>query len=201
MGEWREIPEILKLSKLEIGVWLTTLLLTVFADLTVAVEAGMTLAALVFIRKVTLTTTVARVTDDYLEDGRLHILQDKQIPPYVAIFRIHGPFLFGATEKINDVRQQLNSLPEILVLRLRNMTAIDSTGLQALERLADEVHASGRSLILCGAREQPARLMAQAGFEQHVGRENICPHVTQALTRAQTIHKNAAHNPQFLQPV
>jgi SulP family sulfate permease len=201
MGEWREIPEILKLSKLEIGVWLTTLLLTVFADLTVAVEAGMILAALVFIRKVTLTTTVARVTDDYLEDGRLHVLQDKQIPPYVAIFRIHGPFLFGATEKINDVRQQLDSLPEILVLRLRNMTAIDSTGLQALERLADEVHASGRSLILCGAREQPARLMAQADFEQHVGRENICPHVTQALARAQTIHKNAAHNPQSLQPV
>jgi SulP family sulfate permease len=201
MGEWREIPEILKLSRLEIGVWLTTLLLTVFADLTVAVEAGMILAALVFIRKVTLTTTVARVTDDYLEDGRLHVLQDKQIPPYVAIFRIHGPFLFGATEKINDIRQQLNSLPEILVLRLRNMTAIDSTGLQALERLADEVHASGRSLILCGAREQPARLMARAGFEQHVGRENICPHVTQALTRVQTIHENAAHNPQSLQPV
>ena len=201
MGEWREIPEILKLSRLEIGVWITTLLLTVFADLTVAVEAGMILAALVFIRKVTLTTTVARVTDDYLEDGRLHILQDKQIPPYVAIFRIHGPFLFGATEKINDVRQQLDSLPEILVLRLRNMTAIDSTGLQALERLADEVHASGRSLILCGAREQPARLMAQAGFEQHVGRENICPHVTQALARAQTIHENATHNPQSLQPV
>jgi SulP family sulfate permease len=201
MGEWHEIPEILKLSKLEIGVWLTTLLLTVFADLTVAVEAGMILAALVFIRKVTLTTTVARVTEDYVEDGRLHVLQDKQIPPYVAIFRIHGPFLFGATEKINDIRQQLDLLPEILVLRLRNMTAIDSTGLQALQRLADEVHASGRSLILCGAREQPARIMAQADFERHVGRENICPHVTQALTRAQTIHKNAAHNPKSLQPV
>ncbi len=201
MGEWREIPEILKLSKLEIGVWLTTLLLTVFADLTVAVEAGMILAALVFIRKVTLTTTVARVTDDYLEDGRLHVLQDKQIPPYVAIFRIHGPFLFGATEKINDIRQQLDTLPDILVLRLRNMTAIDSTGLQALERLADEVHASGRSIILCGAREQPARIMAQAEFEQHVGHENICPHVTEALKRAQTIHEESARNLPILNPV
>lgn len=201
MGEWHEIPEILKLSKLEIGVWLTTLLLTVFADLTVAVEAGMILAALVFIRKVTLTTTVARVTDDYLEDGRLHVLQDKHIPPYVAIFRIHGPFLFGATEKINDIRHQLDTLPGILVLRLRNMTAIDSTGLQALERLADEVHASGRSIILCGAREQPARIMAQAEFEQHVGRENICPHVTAALLRAQTIHERSGANQPILDPV
>ena len=70
MGEWHEIPEILKLPKLEIGVWLTTLLLTVFADLTVAVEAGMVLAALVFIRRVTATTTVSRITEEDLEDGR-----------------------------------------------------------------------------------------------------------------------------------
>ena len=191
MGEWHEIPEILKLPKLEIGVWLTTLLLTVFADLTVAVEAGMVLAALVFIRRVTATTTVSRITEEDLEDGRLHVLQDKQIPAYMAIFRIHGPFLFGGGEKLNEIREQLSTLPDIVILRLRNMTAIDSTGLQALQRLADEVHRSGRSLILCGAREQPARLMQQAEFEQHVGRENICPNVTEALKRASEIREIA----------
>ncbi len=188
MGEWREIPEIMKLPKLEIGVWLITLLLTVFADLTVAVEAGMILAALVFIRKVTLTTTITRVTDEDIESGRLHVLQDKQIPAHVAIFRIHGPFLFGATEKIDSIREQLWELPEIVILRLRNMTAIDSTGLQAFERLADEVRTSGRSLLLCGAREQPAQFMRRAEFEQHVDRENICPHLTQAIARANVIH-------------
>jgi SulP family sulfate permease len=188
MGEWHEIPQILRLSKLEIGVWLTTLLLTVFADLTVAVEGGMILAALVFIRKVTLTTTVTRVTEDDVEDGRVHVLQGKDIPPYVAIFRIHGPFLFGATEKVDEIRRQLASLPPIVVLRLRNMTAIDSTGLQALQRLAVEVRASGRTLLLCGAREQPARLMAQASFAQHVGEENICPHVSAAIERAHAVH-------------
>jgi sulfate permease, SulP family len=188
MGEWHEIPQILRLSRLEVGVWLTTLLLTVFADLTVAVEGGMILAALVFIRKVTLTSTVTRVTEDDLEDGRMHVLQGKDIPSYVAIFRIHGPFLFGATEKIDEVRRQLASLPPIVILRLRNMTAIDSTGLQALERLALEVRGSGRTLVLCGAREQPARLMAQASFAQHVGEENICPHVAAALVRANAIH-------------
>jgi sulfate permease, SulP family len=188
MGEWHEIPQILRLSKLEIGVWLTTLLLTVFADLTVAVEGGMILAALVFIRKVTLTTTVTRVTEDDVEDGRVHVLQGKDIPPYVAIFRIHGPFLFGATEKIDEIRRELPSLPPIVVLRLRNMTAIDSTGLGALQRLAAEVRASGRTLLLCGAREQPARLMAQASFAQHVGEENICPHVSAAIERARAVH-------------
>ena len=191
MGEWREIPKILRHSRLEIGVWLTTLLLTVFADLTVAVEGGMILAALVFIRKVTLTTTVTRVTDDDLEDGRMHVLQGRDIPEFVAIFRIHGPFLFGATEKIDEIRRQLPSLPPIIVLRLRNMTAIDSTGLQALQRLADEVRGCGRTLLLCGAREQPARLMGQAAFAQHVGQENICAHVTAALVRVHAIHDQA----------
>jgi SulP family sulfate permease len=188
MGEWREIPELLKLSRLEIGTWLITFSLTVFADLTVAVEAGMILAALVFIRKVTNTTTVSQVTDEYLREGHVHILQHKEIPPYVTIFRIHGPFLFGATDKIEEIVHRLSELPSIVILRLRNMTAIDATGLQALENLADVIHESGRGFILCGAREQPARLMRQAEFEQHVGSGNICPSIADALERARKLH-------------
>jgi SulP family sulfate permease len=137
MGEWREIPQLLKLSKLEIGTWMITFFLTVFADLTVAVEAGMILAALVFIRKVTATTTVAQVTEAYLTEGYAHILQYRDIPSYVVIFRIHGPFLFGATDKIEEITSRISKLPSIVILRLRNMTAIDATGLQALEKLAD----------------------------------------------------------------
>jgi len=188
MGEWREIPELLKLSRLEITTWLITFLLTVFADLTVAVEAGMILAALVFIRKVTETTTVAQVTEEYLREGHAHILQHKEIPPYVTIFRIHGPFLFGATDKIDDIVRRLDELPAIVILRLRNMTAIDATGLQALEHFADVVHTSGRGLILCGAREQPARLMHQAEFEEHVGAGNISKSIAEALERAKVLY-------------
>src|SRR5713226_4215040 len=188
MGEWREIPELLKLSPLEIGTWLITFALTVFADLTVAVEAGMILAALVFIRKVTITTTISQVTDEYLREGHVHILQHKEIPAYVTIFRIHGPFLFGATDKIEEIVNRLSELPSIVILRLRNMTAIDATGLQALENLADVIHDSGRGFILCGAREQPARLMRQAEFEQHVGSGNICPSIANALERAKKLH-------------
>jgi SulP family sulfate permease len=189
MGEWREIPELLKLSPLDIGTWLVTFSLTVFADLTVAVEAGMILAALVYIRKVTATTTVAQVTDEYLREGHVHILQHKEIPPYVTIFRIHGPFIFGATDKIDEVIQRIPELPPILVLRLRNMTAIDATGLQAIENLADAVHKSGRGLILCGAREQPARLMHQAEFEEHVGAGNISLSISAALERAKVLYQ------------
>jgi len=188
MGEWKEIPELLKLSRLEIGTWAITFLLTVFADLTVAVEVGMILAALVFIRKVTSTTTVSQVTDEYVREGYAHILQHKEIPAYVTIFRIHGPFLFGATDKIDELLSQVPDLPPIIILRLRNMTAIDATGLQALEKLADVVHSSGRGLILCGAREQPAQLMKQAEFEQHVGTENISRSVADALERAKALY-------------
>jgi len=188
MGEWREIPELLKLTRLEIATWLVTFSLTVFADLTVAVELGMILAALVFIRKVTMTTTVSQVTEEYVREGYAHILQHKEIPPYVVIFRIHGPFLFGATEKILEITSRLADLPPIVILRLRNMTAIDATGLQALEQLADTIHSSGRGLVLCGAREQPARLMHQAEFEQHVGIENICASIADALERAKALY-------------
>ncbi len=193
MGDWSEIPELLKLSRLEIGTWLATFALTVFADLTVAVEVGMILAALIFIRKVTATTTVAQVTEEYLREGHAHILQHKEIPPYVTIFRIHGPFLFGATDKIEEITSRVAELPPIVILRLRNMTAIDATGLQALEKLADIVQSSGRGLILCGAREQPARLMHQSEFEQHVRAENICKSVAEALERAKTLHSHMRH--------
>ena len=190
MGEWREIPQLLRLTRTDISVWLVTFALTVFADLTVAVEAGMILAALLFIARVANTTTVAQVTDDYVEDGRVHILQDKDIPYYATIFRIHGPFLFGATDKIGVVTENLHKLPPVIVLRLRNMTAIDATGLFALEELARQLHATKRTLILCGAREQPKQLIHQAEFEDVIGRENFCDNVQQALDRAEEVFES-----------
>jgi sulfate permease, SulP family len=189
MGEWREIPQLLKLTKTDISIWLVTFALTVFADLTVAVEAGMILAALLFISRVASTTTVSQVTDDYVEDGRVHILQDKDIPYYATIFRIHGPFLFGATDKISAVTENLHKLPPVVVLRLRNMTALDATGLFAIEEVARQLHASKRTLILCGAREQPSQLIHQAEFAEVIGEENICDNVQDALRRAEEVYE------------
>jgi sulfate permease, SulP family len=189
MGEWREIPQLLKLTKTDISIWLVTFALTVFADLTVAVEAGMILAALLFISRVASTTTVSQVTDDYVEDGRVHILQDKDIPYYATIFRIHGPFLFGATDKIAAIAENLHTLPPVVILRLRNMTALDATGLFAIEEVAKQLHASKRTLILCGAREQPAQLIHQAEFAEIIGEENICDNVQEALRRAEEVYE------------
>jgi sulfate permease, SulP family len=191
MGEWREIPGILKQAPADIAVWLVTFLLTVFADLSVAVMFGMILAALLFIARVAGTTTVTRVTSDYLERGWAHILQDKQIPDFATIYRIHGPFLFGVTDKLDDIVRELDELPPIIILRLRNMTAIDGTGLHALEELADKVHASGRHLILCGAPVQPRRLMRRVEFSRHVGQENICFNVEAAIERAHALYDSA----------
>ncbi len=187
MGEWREVGAIMRLSKADRAVWITTFGLTVFADLTVAVEVGMVLASLLYIYRVTQTTTVSTVTEEYIENGRPHILQDKTVPAYVSILRIHGPFLFGTTDKLAEETADLSGLRQVVLLRLRNMTAIDGTGLHALEKLADRLRASGRTLILCGARDQPADLLRQTDFVRHIGDENIVPHVEAALQRAHDV--------------
>ena len=121
------------------------------------------------------------------EAGHVHALQNQTIPPYVRIFRVHGPFLFGATDKLRPVVDAIPTLPPIVILRLRNMTALDATGLRAFEELALALERSGRHLVLCGARHQPAQLIARADFHRHIGDANICDNVTEALDRARAI--------------
>jgi len=190
MGEWKEIGTILKLSKADKTVWIATFALTVFADLTVAVEVGIALASVLYIYRVSQTTTVSTVTAEYIEDGRPHILQDKEFPPYVSILRIHGPFLFGATDQLADETADISRFAPVMILRLRNMTAIDATGMHALEVLSDRLKKAGKTLLLCGARDQPAKLLKQSDFVARIGENNILPHVEAALSRAKEIEGN-----------
>ncbi len=185
MGEWHEIGAIFQMDFAAISVWLVTFGLTVFADLTVAVGMGLALAALVYIYRVAETTTVSPVTDDYIRDGLSHSLQGRIIPPYVTLLRIHGPFLFGTTEKLVDATANLEAFTPVIILRLRNMSAIDSTGIHAIETFAKRLRSSGRTLILCGAMEQPSKLLRHPRFIEHVGRENIMPNIQAALDRAE----------------
>ncbi len=189
MGEWREIPGILRLDWAEKSVWLITFLLTVVADLTIAVEVGMALAALLYIQRIAETTTVSLVTDEYIASGARHSLQHKSIPPYVSILRIHGPFLFGATTQLEEQTTDLSRFAPIVIVRIRNMTAIDATGLHALERLSDRLRDSGRLLLLCGARRQPSTFLMQSGFRQHIGAGNVLPDVDSALSRAREVYE------------
>jgi SulP family sulfate permease len=106
--------------------------------------------------------------------------------------RVHGPFLFGATEKIQELAHRIPQMQPVVILRLRNMTALDTTGLKAIEDLAEQVHRSGRALLLCGALEQPARMMHDAEFEEIVGKDNILPNISAALERAKVVYPQVA---------
>jgi len=187
MGEWREIPMILRQEPKEIAVWMLTFALTVLADLTIAVEVGMTLAALLYIYQVSKTTVVAHLTSEAIEESKAHRLQDKTIPHYISIVHIQGPFLFGVAEKLKGTR--IDELNEIVILRLRHMTAIDSTGLYAIEQFYEKIHAAGKTLLICGARRQPKRVIYTSTLPRIIGARNILPNVTSALSRAAVVHE------------
>jgi sulfate permease, SulP family len=211
MGDWKELPSVFRMSRTDASIWLVTFVLTVFADLTQAVEVGMALAALLFIRTVASTTSVAQVTEDLVRrsgearggggGGGLGVGSDadkgggprerpSNIPPYVAVFRITGPFLFGATDKLQGITDRLDSLPPVVILRLQYMTATDATGLNAIEHLADTVRRSGRVFLISGAQPQPAALMKRALFHRHIGERNICDTYDDTLTRAREVYES-----------
>jgi len=106
----------------------------------------------------------------------------------VTLLRIHGPFLFGTTEKLVEATVNIEAFEPVVILRLRNMTAIDATGIHAIESFAMRLHESGRALILCGAMEQPSKLLSGSRFLDRVGRENIMPNIQAALDRAREVY-------------
>lgn len=189
MGEWHEIPQILRMEPRDMAVWLITFALTVMADLTIAVEVGMTLAALLYIYQVARTTIVAPLTMADIDRGRRHTVQDLAIPSYVSLFHIQGPLLFGAAEKLKDLSARTEGLQPIVILRLRYMTALDATGLHAIEQFATVIQASGRSVIICGMRGQPRRLIHTSSLPRIIGIRNILPNIRSALGRAEDLHE------------
>jgi SulP family sulfate permease len=192
MGEWHEIKNILRLSKTDMAVWGATFLLTVFTNLTLAVEVGMVLAAMLYIYRVAQTTPVVSITDDFMQDNILHALENHDLPPYVTILRIQGPFLFGATDKLAEITANLAELRPIVILRLRDMTAIDATGLHAIQVLAKRLKASGKTLLLCGANAQPASMLQHSALLHQIGSQNMLPNITAALARATQIYEASA---------
>jgi SulP family sulfate permease len=199
MGEWKEIAPIVRLSGADRLVWIATFALTVFADLTVAVEVGMVLAALLYIHRVSETTTVGAVSDENLGDGEPRVITDRYIPAYCSVVRIRGPFLFGATEKLEHATSDIGKFGSIVVLKLTYMMAIDGTGIHALEGLAKRLVDSGRSLVICGAQPQPAELIGRSKLSKLIGRRNMQPHLDAALERAAIIH-GGFDNPRVKMP-
>jgi SulP family sulfate permease len=188
MSEWREIGAIVRLDNASRSVWFVTCALTVVADLTVAVEVGISLAALLYIYRISQTTTVSRITSEDIENGHVHVLQNKRLPDYVTLIRIHGPFLFGTTDKLLEQTADVSLYAPIVILRLRNMTAIDATGIHAFAVLGGRLKRSGRTLLLCGARDQPRLFLERSDLAHTIGPGNILPNIQAALDRASAIH-------------
>jgi SulP family sulfate permease len=149
---------------------------------------GLSLAALLYIYRIADTTTVSAVTDEYIRDGLSHSLQGRILPPYVTLLRIHGPFLWGTTEKLVEATANIEDFQPVVILRLRNMSAIDATGIHAIESFAKRLHDSGRTLLLCGAMEQPSKLLSGSRFLDRIGPENFMLNIQAALDRAKEVH-------------
>ena len=165
----------------------TTFGLTVVFDLVVAVEVGMVLAAMLFIKRVSETTEVSRVTADDMLERPEHIAQGKHIPDGVLVYRIFGPFLFGAAEKMEDAIASIGQWPKVLILRLHLVTAMDATGLNALESIVERMKTRGGTVILSGIHRQPFEMLRKAGFIQSIGRRNFCATFDDSLRRAEEL--------------
>ncbi|MFZ4599996.1 MAG: SulP family inorganic anion transporter [Terrimicrobiaceae bacterium] len=194
MGEWREFMRLQKLPKADAAVFIATFLLTIIFDLTIAVEMGMLLAAMLFIKRVTETTVVTQVTADNEDEGDRHSILGKEVPEGVTIYRIAGPFLFGAADKLEDALVAANAPPKVVILKMRAVTSMDATALNALEMLLLKIRAHRGHVIICGAHTQPYFMMTQAGFLDELGDDHIAPDLDEALRIARGILARSAND-------
>src|SRR4051812_21658657 len=174
MGEWHNFARIPKWPRSDAAVFLTAFSLTVIVDLTVAVEIGMVLAAVLFIKRVSETTQITAVDEQTDTEGSHHSLLGKEIPRGVMVYRIFGAFFFGAADKLETALARPKNEPDVLMLRMRKVLAIDATGLNALEDLHARLARRGKHLILSGPHAQPLFMMDKAGFLDRLGKENVC---------------------------
>jgi SulP family sulfate permease len=187
MGEWHELTRLGKMPRSDAVVLVATFSLTVLFDLVVAVEVGMMLAAVLFIKRMAETTEIARVTaSDELETPE-QLAHGKDIPEGVVVYRIFGPFFFGAAEKMEDALLRAGTLPRVLILRMQLVPAMDATALNALESIVERMQATGGTVILSGPHRQPLDMMVKAGFIERLGRRNIRAHFDDALVRAREL--------------
>jgi SulP family sulfate permease len=187
MGEWHNFSRLPKWPRSDAVVFLTAFGLTVVVDLTVAVEIGMVLAAMLFIKRSSETTQIMAVDESTETEGSHHSLVGKEVPDGVMIYRIFGAFFFGAADKLESMLKREKREPEILILRMRKVMAMDATGLNALEDLYERLHRKGKHLILSGPHTQPMLVMGRAGFLDRVGQENICANIDASLARSREI--------------
>ena len=185
MGEWHVVRRELRGPRSDAVVMALTFLLTVLIDLTVAVQAGVILAAFLFMRRMADVTHVTAWTgDDEEETGDPNALATRQVPPGVEVYEVNGPFFFGAASKFRDTLAAVSRRPKVLVIRLRSVPAIDATGLHALREVIEKTSAEGTRVILSDVHAQPMAALARTELLERLGDDNIVGHIDEALAVA-----------------
>jgi SulP family sulfate permease len=197
MSEWRAFVRLFRAPKSDVAVLVVTFLLTVFIDLTVAIQVGVVLAAFLFLQRMASVTEVSEITDVLVdgEDGRFEApgsLERRTVPPGVEVFEIYGSLFFGAVEHFNDALRRVERRPRVLVLRMREVHAIDASGLQSLDELRKQASRKRTTLVLSGVRAQPREAMERSGLADRLGRDNIVADIDEALARAGRIVDEAS---------
>lgn len=190
MSEWHSFVSLLKSPKADVVVLLTTFFLTVIFDLTVAIEIGMVLAVILFMKRmaeVSNVTVVTRELEDQDEAPDPNAIDKKQIPEGVEVFEINGPFFFGAAKKFKDEMLEVEDPPKVRIIRMRNVPAIDATGLQTLKDFYHDAKKKKTHMILSGVHTQPLVAMTQAGLFDLYGEDNIFGNIDDSLDRAREI--------------
>jgi SulP family sulfate permease len=147
----------------------------------------MVLAAVLFIKRVSETTQITAVDESTETEGSQHSLVGKEIPRGVMVYRIFGSFFFGAADKLESALKRLKEEPDVLILRMRKVLAMDATGLNALEDLHERLRKRGKHLVLSAPHTQPLFMMDKAGFLDRLGKENVCANIELSLARAREI--------------
>lgn len=191
MSEWRSFVEIFKSPKSDIIVLLTTFGLTVVFDLTIAIQVGMVLAVFLFMRSMAIVTNVGIITRELKDDDEEAVdsnaITNKKVPDEVEVFEINGPFFFGAVSKFRDAMRFIENPPKVLIIRMRNVPAIDGTGIHALEEVYHESIKKGTQLVLSGVHTQPLMALDQSGFLKVIGEQNVLGNIDDSLDRAREI--------------
>jgi SulP family sulfate permease len=188
MSELHFFVKLFRSPRSDVLVLLTVFLLTVFADLTVAIQTGVVLSALLFMRRMETVTNagIINLEDETADKNDLNALTRFNVPKGVEVFEINGPFFFGAASKFQDEISKIR-MPKVLILRMRNVPAIDATGLKALEGVVTAAHRDGTTLLLSGIHKQPAAAMKKSGLVEKIGHANIHKDIARAIDHARRL--------------